>query len=33
MSIHEITERVSSLGHAWEQFKQIRIYPTNITII
>jgi len=23
MSIHEITERVSSLGNAWEQFKQI----------
>lgn len=23
MSISEITERVSSLGHAWEQFKQI----------
>ena len=23
MSIHEITERVSSLGHAWEQFKQV----------
>lgn len=23
MSIHEITERVSSLGNAWEQFKQV----------
>lgn len=23
MSIHEITERVASLGHAWEQFKQV----------
>ncbi|MBY0406559.1 MAG: phage major capsid protein, partial [Rickettsiales bacterium] len=23
MSIHEITERVSSLGSAWEQFKQV----------
>lgn len=23
MSIHDITERVNSLGHAWEQFKQI----------